>query len=117
MKSKFLDVVGVSAATLCLIHCIVFPFLLIAPFGLSHHPAIDLFFLVVGTVVVFRVTNKIKFKSLKFLFWISILLIAISVGLDIIFHLHTYIIFIGAAGLITAHVINYKNHRSDDDHI
>lgn len=116
MKSKILDLIGISAATLCLIHCIVFPLLIIAPLGLSHHPLIDLFFLIIGVVVVFSITKKMTSKPLKFLFWISLALIGISVGLDLLFHLHTHLIFVGAAGLIISHFINFKNHHSGADH-
>lgn len=111
MKSKILDVVGISAAVLCLIHCIVFPLLLIIPLGISHNPYIDLAFLTIGTVVVFRLTKKIEKPWLKFLFWISVFLILISVLTDLIFDVHIPLIYAGAAGLITGHIINFKNHK------
>lgn len=111
MKTKILDYIGLSAATLCLIHCIAFPLLMIVPLGISHNPLVDLLFLLVGGWVVFRITKDISVIWLKFLFWSSIALIAISVGLDFIFHIHSGSIFIGAAGLIIAHIINFKNHK------
>ncbi|CAH0260836.1 MerC domain-containing protein [Chryseobacterium sp. WG14] len=111
MKSKILDAVGISAAVLCLIHCIVFPLLMIIPLGISHNPYIDLAFLIIGTLVVFRITAKIANRRLKFLFWISIILIAISVLADFIFEVHIPLIYVGAAGLITGHIINFKNHK------
>ena len=111
MKSKILDAVGISAAVLCLIHCIIFPLLLIVPLGISHNPYIDLAFLCIGTVVVFRVTQKIDNRRLKLLFWVSIALIFISVLTDIIFEVHIPLIYVGTAGLITGHLINFKNHK------
>ncbi|MGE8554938.1 MAG: MerC domain-containing protein [Chryseobacterium jejuense] len=111
MKSKILDAVGISAAVLCLIHCIVFPLLLIIPIGISHNPYVDLGFLAIGTLVVYRLTKKITNRRLKFLFWVSIGLIAVSVAADFIFEVHLPLIYIGAAGLITAHLINFKNHK------
>jgi hypothetical protein len=111
MKSKILDAVGISAAVLCLIHCIVFPLLLIVPLGISHNPYIDLAFLCIGTVVVFRVTKKITKRWLKLLFWISVSLIFISVLTDLIFEIHIPLIYVGTAGLITGHIINFKNHK------
>lgn len=111
MKSKILDAVGISAAVLCLIHCIVFPLLLIIPLGISHNPYIDLGFLLIGTWVVYNVTRQVTHYWLKFLFWASIVLIAISVAADFIFELHVPLIYAGAAGLITAHLINFKNHK------
>ncbi|MBL3547793.1 MULTISPECIES: MerC domain-containing protein [Chryseobacterium] len=111
MKSKILDAVGISAAVLCLIHCIVFPLLMIIPLGISHNPYIDLAFLIIGALVVFRITRQITNRRLKFLFWASILLISISVLADFIFEIHIPLIYVGAAGLITGHIINFKNHK------
>ncbi|HCN51658.1 MAG TPA: MerC mercury resistance protein [Chryseobacterium sp.] len=111
MKSKILDAVGISAAVLCLIHCIVFPLLLIIPLGISHNPYIDLAFLIIGGVVVFNVTQKTTCQWLKLLFWLSLILILISVMTDMIFEVHLPLIYLGAAGLITGHIINFKNHK------
>ncbi len=68
MKSKILDAVGISAAVLCLIHCIIFPLLLIIPLGISHNPYIDLAFLIIGAAVVYRVTKHMTNIWLKFIF-------------------------------------------------
>lgn len=111
MKSKLLDAIGISAAVLCLIHCIVFPLLLIIPLGISHNPYIDLAFLIIGTLVVFRITKQVKNPWLNVLFWGSIVLIAVSVMADFIFEVHLPLIYVGAAGLIAAHLINFKNHK------
>jgi len=111
MKSKILDAVGISAAVLCLIHCIAFPLLMIIPLGISHNPFIDLTFLIIGGVVVYRITKNMPWNRLKFLFWISIALIAVSVLTDLIFELHIPLIYAGAAGLITGHIINFRNHK------
>lgn len=111
MKSKILDVVGISAAVLCLFHCIVFPLLIIVPLGISHNPFVDLAFLVIGAVVVYRISKKTKYLGLKVLFAVSILLISISVFSDMILEIHLPFIYIGAAGLIKGHLINFKNHK------
>jgi hypothetical protein len=111
MKSKILDAVGISAAVLCLIHCVVFPLLMIIPLGISHNPYIDLAFLIIGAVVVYRVTKNITNSWLKLLFWSSIILISISVLADLIFETHIPLIYVGAAGLITGHIINFRNHK------
>jgi hypothetical protein len=111
MKSKILDAVGISAAVLCLIHCVVFPLLMIIPLGISHNPYIDLAFLIIGAVVVYRVTKNIASSWIKLLFWSSIILISISVLADLIFEIHIPLIYVGAAGLITGHIINFRNHK------
>ena len=111
MKTKILDYIGISAAVLCLIHCIVFPLLMIIPMGISHNPLIDLIFLIVGIAVVFRITKSTASLWLKVLFWSSVAVIAVSILLELIFHIHFELIYIGAIGLITAHLINFKNHH------
>ncbi|MGG5207669.1 MerC domain-containing protein [Chryseobacterium sp. MIQD13] len=111
MKSKILDAVGISAAVLCLIHCIAFPLLMIIPLGISHNPYIDLAFLIIGAIVVYRVTKNMDSGWLKLLFWVSIILITISVLADLIFEIHIPLIYAGAAGLITGHILNFKNHK------
>ena len=111
MKSKILDAVGISAAVLCLIHCIAVPLLLVIPLGISHNPYIDMGFLMIGTVVVYRLTRQIINPWLKVLFWVSIGLIAVSVLVDFIFEIHLPLIYAGAAGLIAAHLINFRNHK------
>lgn len=111
MNLKILDLIGISAATLCLIHCILFPLMMIIPLGIPHSPLIDAAFLAIGLTVVFRITKTIGSVRLKTLFWVSTALIAVSVGLDFIFHFHSGLIYFGAAGLITAHIINFKNHK------
>lgn len=111
MKSKILDAVGISAAVLCLIHCIIFPLLLIIPLGLSHNPYIDLSFLIIGALVVYRITRSMKNRWLKLLFWVSIILISVSVFADLIFETHIPLIYVGAVGLITGHIINFKSHK------
>lgn len=111
MKTKILDILGASAAMLCLIHCVAFPILMIVPLGISHNVYIDLFFFIIGTAIVFRITRKIENRKLCWLFWASIFIIGISVALDLIFHFHTGLILVGALGLISAHLLHFKNHK------
>ncbi len=110
MKTKILDILGASAAFICLIHCVAFPLLMVVPLGISHNAYIDLFFFIIGTIIVFWITKKVENRKLRLLFWASILTIGISVGLDLVFHFHSELILIGAFGLITAHLLNFKNH-------
>lgn len=111
MKTKILDILGASAAFICLIHCVVFPLLMIVPLGISHNAYIDLFFFIIGTAIVFRITKKVEKRWLRWLLWASIFTIGISVGLDLLFHFHSELIILGALGLINAHLLNFKNHK------
>ena len=108
MKNKTYDLLGISAATLCLIHCLIFPLLIIIPIGISHNPYIDLAFLAIGTIIAYKICKSADNKLLIFLFVFSLLAILISIILDFVYHIHLPLIYVGSAGLITAHIINHR---------
>lgn len=111
MNTKILDWLGISAAVLCLIHCLFFPVLMIISSGIENSAYIDAGFLVIGILIVYRITTNIKSKKLKYTFWTAIVLIAVSVLLDLFFHIYSPLIYVGAVLLIMAHIINFKNHK------
>jgi len=109
--TKKFDVLGISSAVLCLIHCLVFPLITILPIGLSHNHWIDLLFASIGIYAVAKITKNIDSKSLRILLWSSILLITVCVLITLVFHYHSDFIYLGAFGLILGHLINFKNHK------
>lgn len=106
----FYDILGISSATVCLVHCLIFPLLTILPFGLSHNPFIDLFFAVIGLFAVFKIIKKSDLL-ISVILIISILLIWISVLADLFLEIHLDLIFIGGFGMIIGHFLNYKSHK------
>ena len=111
IATKAYDILGISSATLCLIHCIVFPLLTVIPLGLSHNPYIDLLFALLGLLVVLRVV-KTASKNVKTLLLVSVSLILLGVAMDILFHFHSNLIFIGGIGMIIGHAINFRNYKN-----
>lgn len=113
MKSKSLDILGISAATLCLLHCLLFPFLFVLPLRVSHNPFVDIGFLLIGIFAVFRLTRTMPFGLIKSLLWIGIGIITLSVVLQMLWAVHTPLIYIGATTLIITHLINFNfNHKN-----
>ncbi|MDD2675059.1 MerC family mercury resistance protein [Flavobacterium sp. Sr18] len=106
-----MDILGISSAGLCLLHCLIFPLLTILPLGLSHNPYIDLAFATVG---LWAVLNIIKKASLivALLLLTSITLIFLSVFIDIFLDYHTNLLIVGGIGMILGHLINYSNHKN-----
>lgn len=109
-KTKNYDLLGVSAALLCLVHCLVLPLLFFIPIGISHNPYIDLLFLLLGAWSVYKTAKNGKSLFLKSLLFTGILLISISVGMDIFLHWHSPLMYIGAGALIAGHVVHMKAH-------
>jgi hypothetical protein len=114
IATKAYDILGISSATLCLIHCVVFPLLTVIPFGLSHNPYIDLLFALLGLWAVLRVV-KTASKSVTIVLLVSVTLIFVSVLMDIFYHFHSNLIFIGGIGMVIGHLINFRNHK-DHNH-
>ncbi|WP_281638078.1 MerC domain-containing protein [Flavobacterium marginilacus] len=105
-----LDILGISSAGLCLIHCLVFPILSIIPFGFSDTHWIDIFFACIGMFVVSKIVMSKTSKKVKLILASSIIIIIIGVVLEIIWKINTQMILIGGIGMIFGHLLNYKSH-------
>lgn len=110
ITTPFYDILGISSATVCLVHCLVFPLFTILPFGLSHNPFIDLFFAMIGSFAVFKIIKKSDLMISAILI-ISMILIWISVLADLFLEIHLDLIFIGGLGMIIGHFLNFKSHK------
>ncbi|BFM42876.1 hypothetical protein CFS9_15170 [Flavobacterium sp. CFS9] len=108
--TPFYDILGISSAAICLVHCLIFPLLTILPLGLSHNPFIDLTFASIGLIAILKIIKKSSLLVATTLI-LSISLIWISILSEIILDIHLDLIFIGGIGMIIGHLLNYKNHK------
>jgi hypothetical protein len=108
--TPFYDILGISSATICLVHCLVFPLLTILPLGISHNPVIDLIFATLGLFAIIKIINKSSLLISAVLI-ISMALIWISVLAELFLDIHLDLIFIGGIGMIIGHLLNYKMHK------
>lgn len=105
------DILGISSATICLVHCLVFPLLTILPLGLSHNPFIDLGFATIGSFAVLKIIKKSNLLVAAILVT-SMALIWISVLTELFLDIHLDLLFIGGIGMIIGHLLNYKLHKN-----
>ncbi|WP_166921343.1 MerC domain-containing protein [Flavobacterium poyangense] len=105
------DILGISSATVCLVHCLIFPLLAIMPLGLSHDPFIDLVFVVIGLYAVLKIIKKTSLLVSAILI-VSLTLIWINVLTEIFLEIHLNVIFIGGVGMIIGHFLNYRAHKN-----
>lgn len=110
ITSSFYDILGISSATACLVHCLVFPLLTILPLGLSHNPFIDLFFASIGFFAIFKIIKKSNLLISGILIF-SMALIWISVLSELILDVHLDLIYFGGIGMIIGHLLHYKSHK------
>lgn len=109
--SKSLDYIGISSATLCLVHCLVFPLFAIIPLGVSHNHWIDLLFALIGLYAVVKILKTNVQKHIKLILLISISFILLSIIYTIITHKHSVVMYLGGIGMIIGHLLNFKNHK------
>ncbi|MBS7232891.1 MerC domain-containing protein [Flavobacterium psychroterrae] len=109
--TPFYDILGISSATICLVHCLVFPLLTVLPLGLSHNSFIDLLFATMGLFAIFKIIKKTSILISSILI-ISMALIWISVLTELFLDIHLDLIFIGGVGMIIGHLFNYKFHKN-----
>lgn len=112
-STPFYDILGISSATICLVHCLVFPLLTILPLGLSHNPFIDLLFATIGLFAIVKIIKKSNLLISAILI-ISMALIWISVLSELILDIHLDLIFIGGIGMIIGHLVNYIIHKNSN---
>lgn len=104
------DIIGISSATLCLIHCLVFPLLAIIPFGFSDNIWIDTFFACISMFVVSKILRSNATKKIKWILGISVIFIIISVVIETFFKVNSGLLYIGGLGMIVGHFLNYNSH-------
>jgi hypothetical protein len=108
--TPFYDILGLSTATICLVHCLIFPLLTILPFGLNHNPVIDLLFALIGVFAIFKIIKKSSVLVSSILV-VSMSLIWISILVEMLFETHIDLIYFGGIGIIIGHLLNYKLHK------
>ena len=106
-----LDYIGISSATLCLIHCLVCPLISIIPLGFSHNHWVDLIFASIGLYAVVKILKTNTNFYIKLILLVSIASIFLSVLVPILFHYHSNLLYLGGFGMIVGHVLNFKQHK------
>ena len=124
------NLVGIIASTLCLIHCLLTPVIFIAQAGLAHHEhehghahgpewwgLIDVFFLVISFIAVYRsslLNTKVWVSYALWFSWIALAFIIFNEKLGFL-HLPELLILIPTISLIGLHIYSQKYCDCDED--
>ena len=112
------DAVGILASGLCLVHCLLTPFVFVAHSGITMigdgqafwWKSLDLIFLVLSYFAIRRSIKTTSKPSIKYAFWASWLFlvgIIINEKLEVI-PLPEEMIYIGSLSLVILHFYNLK---------
>jgi len=110
-KTKYLDLLGLSSATLCLIHCLVFPIITIIPIGIIHNHWIDLFFALLGLYAIIQIIKTKSPNYIKIVLSIAMGIIIGSIVYSIVTHNHTNWLYVGGIGMVVGHTLNFNHHK------
>lgn len=114
--TKPYDVLGLSGATICLLHCLIVPLFAVVPLSVFKSIWIDILFCSIALFTTSKILMSQSTKVVKVILGISILIVLISVMIEIIMHTHFEGMLFGGIGLIIGHSINYKNHKQHLTH-
>jgi hypothetical protein len=109
--TSVLDILGISSATICLLHCLIFPLITIFPFAFVQNHYIDTAFACIGMFVVSKIVLSNASFKVKIILSCSIILVIIGVCLEILLDFESWFILIGGLGMIIGHLLNFKNHK------
>ncbi len=113
MKKKstsVLDILGISSAGLCMIHCLLFPVLSILPFAFQNNHWIDVGFACIGMFVVSKIVRTETTNSVKIILTMAICLVIIGVFIEIMWKINNQMVLIGGLTMIIGHILNYRSH-------
>lgn len=104
------DIVGIIASSICVVHCILTPFIVVLfPFIIKeNYEALNYLFLVIGFISMILSVKSTKLNLVKYLliyFWIQLCLSVILEEKSVIFSL---LMYFSAFGLIVSHILNIK---------
>lgn len=108
------DTLGILSAVLCLIHCLLFPLLILTGFMSDHwadHSAwMDYFFVVLAVFAVVSATRSTTRNDIKFWMWLSATWFSVSVLLHDTYSVAIVSSALSSVALVAVHTINFRQH-------
>lgn len=102
------DIIGLSSASICLLHCLLFPLLTFIPIAIEH-VFIDTFFALIGVFVFFSILKSKTQTKVKNILFIGNLLVITGVLLHMFFKIDTFLVIVGGIIMVSGHIINFKS--------
>lgn len=106
MKKNLADYVGIVSSSLCLIHCMGFPFFIAFGFGISDFHWMEYVFVFISCIAVFRVTSGMVSSFFKIFFWSTFFAFLTTLFLKDDYEFLIIANYIFGGMLISGHLIN-----------
>jgi hypothetical protein len=110
------DLLGLAGSGLCIVHCLLVPFLLCIDDSCCSSSSIDLlspdylFLGLSGTAVFFSSRKELNFK-VRVLLWIFLAITIVGFSLEHFLAYPPYVLYSGSAGLVITHLYRLKRNK------
>ncbi len=110
------DYIGITGSTLCIIHCVLTPFLLLTVnFGSEGlklgYLSLDYVFILVNIFAVYHATRHTHSLLIKRALWIFLSLFTACLLLEDVSERFEYLGYAASLGLVATHLVNIRQHR------
>jgi len=113
------DKIGIAGSILCLIHCLIAPFIAISGTALASHWhggdsvwRLDYIFLIISGAAVYYATRHVADKYLKVFLWLSFFVFSGSLLLESKGEIFHWLSYVGSFMLIAGHFWNIYSSRT-----
>jgi hypothetical protein len=116
-KYKKADLIGILSSSICLVHCITTPLLVIYGISFLTNPVFKYFFLIISFVSIFKATENSTNYKISILLWLSFFGFLFSTMFHEEYHWLDYCEYLFAVLIIIGHILNIKhckNCKSDN---
>ena len=101
------DILGLSSASICLLHCLLFPLLTFITLPIEH-VYVDALFALIGMFVFFNILKSKTNIKIKMLLLIGNLVVFTGIFLHMFFNMDSILVVFGGLIMIFGHLINFK---------
>ncbi len=102
------DIIGILSSSICLVHCIATPFLIIYGIGFMTNPIFKYLFLILSFVSIFKATENVQHTKIAALLWVSFWGFLFSNLFHEEYHWLDYFEYLFAGLIIIGHILNIK---------
>ncbi len=108
LNQRFADILGLSNAALCMVHCLAVPLLVASGAAFIAHPAVELFFVGLAAWAVWSATRRSKNILLQGVLWTLLLLFSFGLLLEGVHPMMEWLSMGASLSMVVAHALNLR---------
>jgi hydrogenase-4 membrane subunit HyfE len=120
IKNKWADWLGILSASLCIIHCLILPLVLVAGMvSKSHYPEwewLDFLFILLAWIGVYGASRHHGAGPINRGLWANVLVFSLSLLLHENFGWALYVSLASSLGMIILHALHYRKLHKVAEH-